>query len=618
MIDFLCRRQTAKENGYAPANYLKEMEPKLVKKLSKQKVIVPEKVKKRRRVKKKVMIQKQREAKLELPLSSPRSSRRGKQRRQVRRHFTAHFDRDNVATRQIGLHNTYSKLTEMAQLRQQNLQDAIKYCHFCSECDDIVTWMKSKEKQMNAEENGKDANIIQMIRKKLERLVTELAANSSRIDEINNLADELIVNDHVHTTTVKRRRRDINDRWEKLQLLKEIKEEELEEKHGVELFFHTCDEMKLWINDKDKALANDDVGRDLETVRALQRRHQGLERDLAAVDEKLQKLHEQAKSLVNEHPRQARQIRAKEAEILELWDGLKRKAKKRKTVLGDAYGQQGFLADSRDLLLWASGMKHVLNAGDEPNDLATATDLIQEHKIKWDDIQMHNDRFEQVIDYGQKLLVSSPRSREVKERVAALKKEKSSVHDCWKQRSDHLKQVLDLQVFIRDSEQVDTVTASHEAYLSNDDYGESVDDVERLLKQQEDFEKTLLAQEERIRLLVDSSNKLIKSGHEEREWISRRCDEVVQRRENVKQEAAKRRNSLLQSQLLQNFRRDTNECGAWIVEKRQIATDESYKDPTNLQGKLQRHQAFEAEVAANKEGMDRINSVSFVIRTLLR
>ena len=611
-ILFCNRRQTAKENGYAPANYLKEIEPKLVKKLTKQKVFVPEKVMRKRKVKKKVMVQKQRGVKMELPPSSPRSPRRGKQRRQIRRHFTAHFDRDNVATRQIGLHNAYSKLTEMAALRRQNLEDAIKYYHFCYESDDIETWMKSKEKQMNTEENSKEGDIIHVIRKKLERFVTEMTANSGRLDDLNKLADELITNDHVYSTTVKRKQKEVNSRWEKLRRLKEIKDEELKEKHGVELFFHTCDEMKLWINDKDSAVTNDDVGRDLETVRALQRRHQGLERDLVAVGEKVQKLNEQAKKLVFEHPRQARQIKAKETEILGLLDGLKRKAKKRKTVLDDAYGQQGFLADARDLLSWASDMKYALNAGDEPNDLSSANDLMQEQKIIWDEIQTHTDRFERVIDYGLKLLVSNPRSHEVKDRLTALKKEKNSVNDCWKQRNDHFKQALDLQIFIRDSEQVDTVTASHEAFLSNDDFGESVEDVDRLLKQHEDFEKTLLAQEERVRLLVDSAIKLAKSGHKESEWVSHRCDEVAQRRENVKQVTAKRRNSLLQSQLLQNFRRDTNECGAWIVEKQQIATDESYKDPTNLQGKLQRHQAFEAEVAANKEGMNRINLVSFL------
>lgn len=42
----------------------------------------------------------------------------------------------------------------------------------------------------------------------------------------------------------------------------------------VELFFDSCEEMKAWIQEKDAVLSDGDLGRDLETVRALQRRHQ--------------------------------------------------------------------------------------------------------------------------------------------------------------------------------------------------------------------------------------------------------------------------------------------------------------------------------------------------------
>ena len=63
------------------------------------------------------------------------------------------------------------------------------------------------------------------------------------------------------------------------------------------------------------------------------------------------------------------------------------------------------------------------------------------------------------------------------------------------------------------------------------------------------------------------------------------------------------RSRLGQSQSLQTFNREIDEAEGWIADKYQIATDESYRDPTNLEGKLQKHDAFEAEVAANKERM---------------
>lgn len=47
----------------------------------------------------------------------------------------------------------------------------------------------------------------------------------------------------------------------------------------------------------------------------------------------------------------------------------------------------------------------------------------------------------------------------------------------------------------------------------------------------------------------------------------------------------------------------------WISEKVQTASDESYRDPTNLQSKLQKHQAFEAELSANKGRVDSVRQV---------
>ena len=48
---------------------------------------------------------------------------------------------------------------------------------------------------------------------------------------------------------------------------------------------------------------------------------------------------------------------------------------------------------------------------------------------------------------------------------------------------------------------------------------------------------------------------------------------------------------------------------AWIAEKMQIASEESYVDMTDLQSKLQMHQAFEAELASNQERVDSVQRV---------
>lgn len=38
----------------------------------------------------------------------------------------------------------------------------------------------------------------------------------------------------------------------------------------------------------------------------------------------------------------------------------------------------------------------------------------------------------------------------------------------------------------------------------------------------------------------------------------------------------------------------------WLRQKQQVASDENYRDPSNLQSKIQKHIAFELELSANR------------------
>ncbi len=57
--------------------------------------------------------------------------------------------------------------------------------------------------------------------------------------------------------------------------------------HEVQRFNRDIDETVSWIAEKDATLSADDFGRDLTSVQALQRKHEGTERDLAALEGKV-------------------------------------------------------------------------------------------------------------------------------------------------------------------------------------------------------------------------------------------------------------------------------------------------------------------------------------------
>ena len=79
-------------------------------------------------------------------------------------------------------------------------------------------------------------------------------------------------------------------RWERLNRLRIEKEGNLEGAGSIQLFQNLCGELKDWIREKHGELDTDDLGRDLDSVKALQRKHQNLEMELDPLQEKLKKM----------------------------------------------------------------------------------------------------------------------------------------------------------------------------------------------------------------------------------------------------------------------------------------------------------------------------------------
>jgi spectrin beta len=94
--------------------------------------------------------------------------------------------------------------------------------------------------------------------------------------------------------------------------------------------------------------------------------------------------------------------------------------------------------------------------------------------------------------------------------------------------------------------------------------------------------------------------------------IDERVNQVVAHRAAVKEAAAARQAALYASHKFHNFSADVDDLQGWIGEKLEIATDESYRDLTNLEHKQQKHEAFERELHANEGQLHAVNKESII------
>ena len=83
------------------------------------------------------------------------------------------------------------------------------------------------------------------------------------------------------------KKKEVIDAWNRLRRLATSRQEQLFGAHEIQRFNRDADETIQWINEKDALISSDDSAKDLASVQALQRKHEGVERDLAALEVRL-------------------------------------------------------------------------------------------------------------------------------------------------------------------------------------------------------------------------------------------------------------------------------------------------------------------------------------------
>ncbi|XP_055312363.1 spectrin alpha chain isoform X2 [Sitodiplosis mosellana] len=520
-----------------------------------------------------------------------------------------HFASETIQRRLEELHRLWELLLSRLAEKGLKLQQALVLVQFLRHCEEVMFWIKDKEAFVTADEFGQDLEHVEVLQRKFDEFQKDMASQEYRVTEVNQLAEKLLQDGHPERDTINKKKDELFEAWQRLKQLATLRQEKLFGAHEIQRFNRDADETVAWIAEKDVVLSSDDYGRDLASVQALQRKHEGVERDLAALEDKVSTLGAEAKRLCDIHADHSDQIREKQSEIAAYWQSLTAKAKERKQKLDESYFLHRFLADFRDLVSWINGMKAVISADELAKDVAGAEALLERHQEHRGEIDAREDSFKITTEAGRQLLERQHyAAAEIQEKLAALENDKSSLLSLWEDRRILYEQCLDLQLFYRDTEQADTWMAKQEAFLANEDLGDSLDSVEALIKKHEDFEKSLAAQEEKIKALDIFATKLIDGQHYAADDVAQRRAMLLARRSALLEKSAARRQLLEDSSRFQQFERDCDETKGWISEKLKVATDDSYLYPTNLNGKVQKHQNFEQEINANKSRIEDITA----------
>ncbi|CAM5151113.1 unnamed protein product [Natator depressus] len=512
-----------------------------------------------------------------------------------------HFIPENIWRTQNEINLLYENLQTMAEHRKKGLEEMIRLYRFYSSCEEFQSWMEDKKKIFQTLQP--EADNVEVTRQKYESFLVEMAVGKIQLGEIKCLADKFAKSSPRKQNEIQAHLKEISRRWGRLETLKEEKGSELIEVADVRTFLQDCQSTRGLLQDKLVHLRDLEPGNTPALLEANRRKLFAFDREVLVLERKIEYLKSVAQSIKDTNPAESRAIKKQVENMEKLLATLKSQTKERETTLELAQDQQAVLQDSRRLLLWADGIREKLGSMEMGMDVASSEQLLKEHQDLLKEIRTQKERFTQLEELGQKVMYGQPsnRTQDVRQTVERLTQQSSELDEMWEQRKKQLQDSLELQKFNREADRISATLSSHEAFLRVDDLGDRVDAVRSLLKRHEDFEQLLMALKQQAEVMNEHGEKLVKNRHFASYMIEERMATFQDRWERLRQSNEQKKRKLLASLQLQEFNRDVAELLIWMEEKYKIASDESYRDPTNILRKLKWHEAAEKEMMANKK-----------------
>ena len=512
-----------------------------------------------------------------------------------------HFAREEIEKELEELINRWEDLQDLTQRRGHELEETCQLSEYFKLVETWREWIGKKQAFVSQDETGRDLKHCTTLLRNFDIFYNELESDVKQLDVVGMRAGELLKAKHSKAGVIQEKFQDLKSQWDQLCVETKQRRVELEGASKVHGFMRNLHETDLRVAEKLLSISSD-LGVDLEGVEALQRKHDRLELDISAIEKSLEQLNADADRLSEAYPESAPKMEERFNTVIVNWEAFCDKADERKARLADSLQYQKFLSDGRDLLSWYQKMGRMVMANELAKDVPAAERQLEVHQERKVEIDNRRDRFSATITFGESLCAAGHYASEViRVKMQELELEKSVVLESWNYRNEEFKQCLDLERFLKSAEEIEKILSSREAFLHGGELGNSLDRVRVLIRQQDAFEKSVRAQDDKVQSLLAFGSKLVTGGdHYEVKKIAMRRDNIEGRYFDIQALALERKQKLEDSLKLQKFLRDINELQGWIEDKTQIASEENYKEMTNLQIKLQKHEAVEAELAANK------------------
>ncbi|XP_040854019.1 spectrin beta chain, non-erythrocytic 5-like [Ochotona curzoniae] len=492
-------------------------------------------------------------------------------------------------------------LQEMAATRGRELEEGLRLAEYMQEAEDLHSWLAAQKQAALAETSPgetEDEEQVLHLYTKFAAFQHQVEMAGRRMATCQQQAQSLLQHGSSSVPRAWQMQQDLQASWSELQELTQARGRLFQDANTAFQVHRDLLGALAQIQERATSLSSD-VVQDLHGVEVQLRRHEWLECELAATEQQLQELLETSNKVQRLCPgpraqavQQGQQAVTQAREVLRLCVEQRRAQLERACILAH------FHTAVQDYTSWAARVQQELRMEESTQEPSSSPLQLTVHQQLWAELQTREEQRQEAIRLGQQaLLTAGMPANEVQEGLHVLQKERDQVFQAWSCKQEWLQATQVEQFFIRACGRLEEVLVAQEASLRTSALGSSVEEVERLIRKHEVFQKLLTAQDMKEAALQEQLSRL-GGGSRVQHWLGT----VLVWRARVQDMAESRSQALHTSLLYARFTEAATQAKDWI-QQRALQLMEPVP-PGGLRDQLrhlQRHQASQTEVQAHKE-----------------
>ncbi|XP_077174841.1 spectrin beta chain, non-erythrocytic 4 isoform X2 [Paroedura picta] len=412
-----------------------------------------------------------------------------------------HPDSEQISRRQSQVDRLYVSLKDLVEERKAKLEQQYWLYQLSREVDELEHWIAEKEVVASSPELGQDYEHVAVLQEKFTEFASETGSiGNERISAVNQMVNELIDYGHVDAATIAEWKDGVNEAWADLLELMETRAQLLAASHELHKFFNDCKDLLSHIEEKKQHLPEVAMRESNASAGTLQRLLSSFEHDVQVLVTQVRQLQEVAAQLRTVYAGEnAEAIGAKEQEVLRSWKELLTSCEDCRLQITTTTDKIRFLSMVRDLISWMDTILCQMGTGEKPRDVSSVEVLMNDHQGLKSEIETRNRNIAACAELGKALVLNkSPAAEEIKLHLEKLMTKKKEMVDKWDRHWEWLQQMLEVHQFAQEAVVADAWLTAQEPLLKSRELGNSVDEVEQLIRRHEAFRKAAAAWEERF------------------------------------------------------------------------------------------------------------------------